>query len=254
MTMKTRAATLALAVALAACATVPSTPAPPSGWSGPFDAARVLERAVAAAGGPAAVALPPRVHTVSRIVLHRPDGAPVHAEFHYWAEGAQRERREVVTADGHHLVQVIDGSESIEIEDGVATGRSLVADATARRRYRGLLMEMAASPESARLVTDPGCDPEQEIVVERKFGEDRWQLWLDAHRYLVTRIRRIETTPQGAIIEEDFLSGHERVGDRVVPHRQVTWRDGQRLKEAWLLEYDDDPTFDPDLFQTGSSR
>jgi len=240
-------AALSLSLAAGCASSVPK----PDGWAGPFDARSVLDRAVAAAGGPAAIDLPERVRSRSRVVLHRPDGAPLHGELEYAAEGSARERRELVTEDHHRLLQVIDGARSLELEDGVPTGRDLADEARVRTRYRRLLADLSeADPVLVALVAEPAADSKREIVVEGRFqAGERWQLWLDATTLLSRRIRRITNERDATHVDEDLLSDHARAGARVIPRHQVTRRDERLLKEAWLLEYEEGVALEPDSFQ-----
>lgn len=216
----------------------------------------MLARACTAAGGPGAIELPATVHSRSRVVLYPPSGAPIDATLEYFGQAPDLDRRELVTADGHVLIQVMAGGRTLELEDGKPTGVDRSLDAVRLRRYRRILKELAEpGPEPARLVSDPGADPRAVIVVERSFPPaERWQVWLDAATLLVVRIRCISHGKDGDHVDEDFLSSHERFDGRVVPRRQITWRDGHRLKEAWLQEFEEGVTLDPQLFVIGGAR
>ena len=119
------------------------------------------------------------------------------------------------------------------------------------RRYRHLLEELAApGPQPARLVADPGADPDTTIVVERELVPDeRWQAWFDAKTLLLARVRCLSREAGRDTVDEDFLSNHERIGERVVPRRQVTWQGGRRVKETLLLELEVGVALDPELFK-----
>jgi len=231
-------------------------PAAPPGWNGPFDVQTVLARAVVAAGGPDAVALPARVRSRTRVLLHPDAGEPIAGELTYWADGASCERRELVTDDGRELVQMVQGDLALEIEDGVATGRDLDEEVRVRRRYRSLLADFAAAPpRSCVLAAEPDAEPGREIVVESSGPEgERWQLWLDPATLLSTRIRRIVRRGGDDSIEEDRLFAHERFGARVVARGRSTWIDGRRRKDAWLLEFHEDVAPDPELFRLPPTR
>jgi hypothetical protein len=236
-----------VALALGGCSTAPS---PPPGWTGPFEVEPVLARACTAVGGPGAIELPATVHSRSRIVLYPQSGAPIDATLEFFAQAPDLDRRELVTSDGHVLIQVEAHGRSLEMEDGHPTGADRSLDAARRRRYRRLLAELAEpGPKPARLVADPGADPRAVVVVERELAPgERWQAWLDATSFLVVRIRCLTRGSDGDHVDEDFLSSHERYGERVIPRRQVTWRDGRRMKEAWLQEFEEGVTLDPQLF------
>lgn len=236
-----------------ACATACATGKvePPPGWIGPFDAASVLARAVEAAGGRAALEIPASVRTRSRVVLHPPGEPPIEAELHYAARGGSREWRELTTGSGRHLLQVIDGARTLEIENGAPTGRDLAPEAATRRIYRSLLLELAEpGGEPARLVRSPGANPSDTAVVERALADGaRWQAWIEAPSMRVTRIRRLFAAAGAEHVDEDWIGAHEEIGGRVVPFHQVTWRDGRRVKEAWLLEYEEGIDLPDALFE-----
>jgi hypothetical protein len=238
---------LAALLALAACA---GGPVPPPGWSGPFDTATVLARATEAAGG-AAAQRPGTLHSKSRLVLYPPSGAPIDATLEIYAEEPGRFRREVVTATGRSVIQVEADGKQIELEDGRPTGIDHSRDWPRSRRYRHLLEELAApGPQPARLVADPGADPDTTIVVERELVPDeRWQAWFDAKTLLLARVRCLSREAGRDTVDEDFLSNHERIGERVVPRRQVTWQGGRRVKETLLLELEVGVALDPELFE-----
>jgi hypothetical protein len=240
-------------VVLTGCSTAPS---PPPGWVGPFEVEPVLARACTAVGGVGAIELPATVHSRSRIVLYPPNGSPIDATLEYYAQAPDLDRRELVTADGHVLIQIESRGRSLETEDGRPTGADRSDDAARRRRYRRLLAELSEpGPKPARLVADPGADPRTAIVVERELAPgERWQAWLDAKTLLITRIRCLSHGRDGDHVDEDFLASHERFDGRVVPRRQVTWRDGRRMKEAWLQEYEEGVTLDPQLFVVDAPR
>lgn len=216
----------------------------------------MLARACKAAGGPSAIELPATVHSRSRIVLYPQSGPPIDATLEYFAQAPDLDRRELVTSDGHVLIQIEAHGRSLELEDGRPTGADRSVDAARRRRYRRLLLEMSEpGREPARLVADPGADPRAVVVVERELAPgERWQAWLDATTFLLVRIRCFSRGRDGDHLDEDFLSSHERFEGRVVPRRQVTWRDGRRMKEAWLQEFEEGVTLDPQLFVIGASR
>jgi hypothetical protein len=242
-----RAALSGILTVVAACAGGP--PAPP-GWTGPFDAATVVARATAAAGG-AEAQNPATQHSKSRVVLYPPSGSPIDATLEVYAEEPGRFRREFVTASGHSVIQVEADGRQLELEDGKPTGIDHSRDWPRLRRYRHLLEELAApGPQPARIVDDPGSDPNATIVVERELvpGE-RWQAWFDAKSLLTTRVRCISKTPAGETVDEDFLSNHEKIGARVVARRQITWQGGRRVKETLLLELEEGVTLDPELFR-----
>ena len=234
-------------LALAACAGEPS---PPPGWSGPFEAASVLARATDAAGG-AAAQRPGTFHSKSRLVLYPPSGAPIDATLEIYGEEPGRIRREFVTSTGHAVIQIEADGQRVELEDGRPTGIDHSKDWPRLHRYRHLLAELSApGPQPARLVADPGADPGASIVVERELAPgERWQAWFDAKSLLVTRVRCLSRNAAGETVDEDFLSGHERIGARVVARRQVTWQGGRRVKETLLLELEDGVTLDPELFR-----
>jgi len=234
-------------LALAACA---GEPAPPPGWSGPFDTTTVLARATEAAGG-AAAQHPETLHSKSRLVLYPPSGAPIDATLEIYAEGPSRFRHEIVTASGHSVIQIEADGKQLELEDGRPTGIDHSRDWPRLRRYRRLLEELSVpGPQPARLVADPGSDPSTTIVVERELvpGE-RWQAWLDAKTLLLARVRCLSRDAAGETVDENFLSGHERIGARVVPRRQVTWQNGRRVKETLLLELEEGVALDPELWK-----
>ena len=239
---------MAALLALAACA---GEPAPPPGWSGPFDTPTVLARATEAAGGGVAQR-PETLHSKSRLVLYPPSGAPIDATLEVYAEEPGRFRHEIVTATGHSVIQIEADGKQLELEDGRPTGIDHSRDWPRLRRYRRLLEELAApGPQPARLVADPGSDPNTTIVVERELvpGE-RWQAWLDARTLLLARVRCLSRDAAGETVDENFLSNHERIGARVVPRRQVTWQGGRRVKETLLLELEEGVALDPELWKT----
>jgi hypothetical protein len=242
-----------LVPALAGCSTSPS---PPPGWTGPFEVEPVLARACTAAGGTSAIELPETVHSRSRVVLYPAGGALIDATLEYFAQSPDLSRRELVTSDGHVLIQVEAHGRSLQIEDGRPTAADWSVDAARLRRYRRLLKELSSpGPAPARLVADPGADPKAVIVVERELAPgERWQAWLDVTTLLVVRIRCLSRGRDGEHVDEDFLSSHERFDGRVIPRRQVTWRDGRRMKEAWLQEYEEGVSLDPKLFEIEASH
>lgn len=244
-----------LGIAAAALVGCSASPSPPPGWTGPFEVEPVLARACTAAGGPSAIELPATVHSRSRVVLYPASGAPIDATLEYFGQTPDLDRRELVTADGHVLIQIMAHGRTLELEDNRPTGADRSLDAARLRRYRRILKELGEpGPEPARLVTDPGADPRTVIVVERKLAPgERWQAWFDATTFLVVRIRCISRGKDGEHVDEDLLSSHERFDGRVVPRRQVTWRDGRRMKEAWLQEFEEGVTLDPQLFVIGES-
>ena len=245
-------AELATSLLLATCAS--SNPSAPLGYSGEFTASAVLARAIAAAGGDDRVRLPDSVHSRSRVTLIGAANSPIEAELEYWAEGASRERRELVTSDGHTLLQLVRDGRSLEIEDERITERDLATEFSDRCRYRSILADFAADPR-IRLVKDPQLDERTTIALERSVAPDRrWQLWLDAATSRVIRIRRISTANGRTTIDEDLLDQQERFGGRWIARHQDTRRDGRPVKEAWLLEFDESCTIDPTLFDLDAAR
>jgi hypothetical protein len=246
-----RAAALLLAALLSVRCT--ASPGAPSEWVGPFDAPTVLTRAIAAVGGPDALVPPATLHTRSRIELHPPPAAAlaqrVEGELEYWSDGETRERRELVTQDGLTLVQVVNGERTVELENGRPTRRDLHGDFAQRRRCNRLLLDLAAPGDApAQLVAVEGVDRERTVAVERTFGRERWQAWLDAKSLLLVRIRRIAHESDGDHVDEDQLDEWTHLGSRLVPRHHRTWRDGRPRTEAWLLDYAEGAAIDPALF------
>jgi hypothetical protein len=250
-----RAATALLALALAGC----SGPPPPLAWSGPFDVDAVrafMERTTARV----APATPPAfLASRSRVLLYPPPpAAPIEATFSLWQRGDVQERREIATAppSARTVVQVIDGDRFVELEQGVPTGRDLRDEIRVHRRYRTFVRDLIDGRGGAiTLAETPGADPRTTIVLDQSDGGgERWQLWLDAATGMPQRIRRLTRDADGDHVDEDRLDDWARWGERLLPRHSMTWRDGRRVAESWLLERDETTPLDDALFVLPAGR
>ncbi len=241
---------MALLLVLAMAANCRSGPTPPLGWSGSFDVAAVREFVRRAPGVEAALTPPTTLVTRTRALLYpAAPQPPVEARFTLWLRGELQERREVVTAAplDRTVLQVIDGERFLELEQGVPTRRDLRDEIRAHRRYRRLLIDLLdAAGAPVTLVSPTGSDPRRTIVLEQNDLDGAcWQLWIDASSGLMQRIRRLTRDRDGDHVDEDVFDNHARFGARVLPRHQVTWRDGRRVMESWLLErLEDEPLAD----------
>ncbi len=212
-----------------------------------------------APGVEAALTPPTTVVTRSRVLLYPAGGgAPVEATFTLWLRGETQERREIVTAPplDRTVLQVIDGEQFLELEQGVPTGRDLRDELEVHRRYRRLLCEFLAPGAAPVELIEAAPDEARTTIVLEQRGSDaaRWQLWFDATSGLLRRIRRLTRIDSTDHVDEDVLDDHARFGGRVLPRHQVTWRDGRRVMESWLLERVEGEPLADDWFALPATR
>jgi len=255
-----RAATALLALALLASAPCGcSGPPPPLGWNGPFDVAAVRAFMVRTTSRVAPAVPPAVLASKSRVLLYPPPpAAPIEATFSLWQRGEAQERREIATTPptARTVVQVIDGDRWVELEQGVPTGRDLRDEIRVHRRYRTLVRDLIDGRGGAiSLAEPPGADPRTTIVLDQAERDgERWQLWIDAATGLPQRIRRLTRDESGDHVDEDRLDDYARFGERLLPRHSMTWRDGRRVMESWLLERDETSSLDDALFELPAAR
>lgn len=182
-----------------------------------------------------------------------PPGEPIETRFDLAILGETKERREITMGGDspRSVVQLIDGDRFVEYEQGVPTGRDLRDEIRNHRRYRRLLPDLLdpATP-GVSLVAPPGADLDSTLVLEwSAVAAERWQAWFDARTGLPTRIRRITRADGGGHVDEDVLDDPIRVGTRLIPRHVVTWRDGRRVAESWLLDRDETTALDDAWFE-----
>ncbi len=233
-----------LAVALGACSTQPPVSS--------LDAREILERAIEAQDGhrpPAGT-----VRSEYRVALYtteEKDAPPLTGQLRVIHGEDEKERLELETIDGRSLLQIFDGQVGAEWENGIASRRDLLPEVRRRAVYRNLLREMLREDRgpAARVAEIVGSPTDREVVVERLIAGDLWRVFIEEDSSLLKRILCSFEGEGGRVVQEDYLSDYRRVGERLLPGRQVTVRNGRKIKEATLEDRRENIEVPPDFFE-----